>query len=387
MPSSFDVAVIGGGVMGCSALHYLAKLGVTNTVLLERDGLAEGSTGRSMAILRMHYSNVVTTQMAWWSRGVIAEFEQETGHPGGFVNTGYLFLVKPDHEEALRRNVELGQRHGVETEYLTPDEAQHRWPDIRFEGVGAVAHERLSGYADSSAVTSGFARRARSEGAQVRLGAEVTAIKTHGGRAISVELGDETISCGAVLIAAGPWIPEFLESLGAPLPLSWARHQVIRIHRPLDLIPMHPTVGDSANGLSFRPDSGDTTLIGAREDPVHRDSYTQTPDGEVVVESLTRLAARVPAMEEAGWDGGWAGLFTVTPDWHPVIDRVPGYDNVYVAAGFSGHGFKLSPAIGRALAEMIVNGESTSIDVSKLRFNRFAEDDLLQSAYGRTVFA
>ena len=139
--------------------------------------------------------------------------------------------------------------------------------------------------------------------------------------------------------------------------------------------------------MSFRPDSGDTTLIGAREDPVHRDSYTQTPDGEVVVESLTRLAARVPAMEEAGWDGGWAGLFTVTPDWHPVIDRVPGYDNVYVAAGFSGHGFKLSPAIGRALAEMIVNGESTSIDVSKLRFNRFAEGDLLQSAYGRTVFA
>ena len=80
-------------------------------------------------------------------------------------------------------------------------------------------------------------------------------------------------------------------------------------------------------------------------------------------------------------------MFTVTPDWHPVIDRVPGYDNVYVAAGFSGHGFKLSPAIGRALAEMIVNGESTSIDVSKLRFNRFVEDDLLQSAYGRTVFA
>ena len=132
MPSSFDVAVIGGGVMGCSALHYLAKLGVSNSVLLERDGLAEGSTGRSMAILRMHYSNVVTTQMAWWSRGIIAEFEQETGHPGGFVNTGYLFLVKPGHEEALRRNVELGRLYGVETEYLTPDEAQHRWPDIRF---------------------------------------------------------------------------------------------------------------------------------------------------------------------------------------------------------------------------------------------------------------
>ena len=373
--------------MGCSALHYLARLGVTNTILLERDGLADGSTGRSMAILRMHYSNEVTTEMAWWSRGVIAEFERETGHPGGFVNTGYIFLVRPDQIDAMRRNVELGRRLGVETEYLTPEEAQYRWPDIRFEGVGAVAHESLSGYADSSAVTTGFARRAREEGAQVRLDAEVTAVRTDGGRATSVELNGESIECGAVIIAAGPWTPEFLSSLGAPLPLSWARHQVIRIHRPLDLIPTHPTVGDVANGLSFRPDSGDTTLIGAREDPVHRDSYMQTPDGEVVVESLTRLASRFPAMEEAGWDGGWAGLFTVTPDWHPVIDRVPGYDNVYVAAGFSGHGFKLSPAIGRALAEIIVHGKSTSIDVSQLRFDRFVEGDLLQSAYGNTVFA
>lgn len=387
MSQAFDVAVIGGGVMGCATLHYLAKLGVTNTVLLERDGLADGSTGRSMAILRMHYSNAVTTEMAWWSRAVIADFEEETGHPGGFVNTGYLFLVKPGHEEALRRNVELGQRLGVETEMISPEEAQQRWPDMRFDGVGAVAYEPLSGYADSSGVTVGFARSARSHGAQVRLGAEVTAITTQAGRATAVELNGETVTCGAVLIAAGPWIPEFLDRLGAPLPISWVRHQVIRIHRPLDLVPSHMTIGDSVNGQSFRPDSGDTTLVATREDPIERDGYKQTPDADVVVESLTRLATRFPAMEEAGWDGGWAGLFTITPDWHPVLDRVPGYDNVYVAAGFSGHGFKLSPAIGRALAELITNGESTSIDISTLRFSRFDEGDLLQSAYGRTVYA
>ena len=387
MSQAFDVAVIGGGVMGCATLHYLAKLGVTKTVLLERDGLADGSTGRSMAILRMHYSNAVTTEMAWWSRGVIAEFEEETGHPGGFMNTGYLFLVKPGHEEALRRNVELGQRLGVETEMISPEEAQQRWPDMSFDGVGAVAYEPLSGYADSSGVTVGFARSARSHGAQVRLGAEVTAITTQAGRATAVELNGETVTCGAVLIAAGPWIPEFLDRLGAPLPISWVRHQVIRIHRPLDLVPSHMTIGDSVNGQSFRPDSGDTTLVATREDPIERDGYKQTPDADVVVESLTRLATRFPAMEEAGWDGGWAGLFTITPDWHPVLDRVPGYDNVYVAAGFSGHGFKLSPAIGRALAELIANGESTSIDISTLRFSRFDEGDLLQSAYGRTVYA
>ena len=410
MPPTYDIAVIGGGVMGCATLHYLAKLGVTNTVLLERDGLADGSTGRSMAILRMHYSNAVTTEMAWWSRAVIAEFEEETGHPGGFVNTGYLFLVKPGHEEALRRNVELGQRHGVETEMISPEEAQQRWPDMRFDGVGAVAYEPLSGYADSSGVTVGFARSARSHGAQVRLGAEVTAITTQAGRATAVELNGETVTCGAVLIAAGPWIPEFLDRLGAPLPISWVRHQVIRIHRPLDLVPSHRrmTIGDSVNGQSFRPDSGDTTLVATREDPIEEAGW----EGRLQTDAGRRCCCPIahPPCNAVPSDGGGfnprgtadgAGLFTITPDWHPVLDRVPGYDNVYVAATnpkifralrvqpLSG------PAIGRALAELITNISSVNQPLStsqrRLRFsstsNTFDEGDLLQSAYGRTVYA
>ncbi len=373
--------------MGCAILHYLAKLGVTRTVLLERHTLASGSTGRSLAILRMHYSNEVTTRMAWWSRAVIADFQQETGHPGGFVRTEYLFLAGEGQEKALRHNVSLGRSLGVNTEYITPEEAQRRWPKMRFDNVTAVAHEPLSGYADSSAVTSGFAQSARSAGAQVRLGQEATGIAASAGRAIEVEVGGDTIECGAAVIAAGPWNPELLESLGAPLPLTWTRHQIIRVHRPLDLVPDHPSVGDLPGGISFRPDAGDTTLIGARADPVQRDSLKQTPDADAAAEALTSLARRMPEMEEAGWDGGWDGLFTVTPDWHPVLDRVPGFENVYVAAGFSGHGFKLSPAIGRALAELIVHGASTSIDISQLRFTRFAEGKTVESAYGANVFA
>ncbi len=387
MSKSFDVAVIGGGVMGCAALHYLAKLGVTRTVLLERDTLAAGSTGRSLALLRMHYSNEVTTRMAWWSRQVIADFEEETGHPGGFVQTGYLFLAGQGQEQAMRRNVELGQSLGVDEELLTPDEAASRWPEINFDDMAAVAYEPLSGYADSSGVTSGFAQSARAAGAQVRLGANVTGITTKSGRAVEIELDGETVPCGAALIAAGPWTTELLESLGAPLPLSWVRHQIIRLHRPMDALPNHPAIGDLPGGTSVRPDSGDTTLMGARSDPTDRDPYKQTPDTDAVMEAMVSLTARIPAMEEAGWDGGWAGLFTVTPDWHPVLDRVPGYENLYVACGFSGHGFKLSPAIGRAMAELIAQGRSGSIDISQLRFTRFAEGNLIRSAYGASVFA
>ncbi|MDA1256959.1 MAG: FAD-binding oxidoreductase [Chloroflexi bacterium] len=387
MTDAYDVVVIGGGVMGCATLHYLAKMGVTNTLLLERDTLASGSTGRSMTILRMHYSNAITTHMAKESRDVIADFEAETGHPSGFVNTGYLFLVESGQEEALRTNVALQRSHGVDSQPFTPQQAASNWPEIDFDGVAAVAYEPDSGYADSSAVTNGFALSAREHGAEVRLGTTVTGIAIERGRAVGVETTEGRIDAGAVVLTAGPWIPEFLHSVGAPLPLSWVRHQVIKLHRPLDKIPSHMIIADTSNGISFRPDAGDLTLIGIREDPTDRDTYNQSVDPSCAAESLEYLAKRYPAFDDAGWDGGWSGLFTVTPDHHPVIDRVPGVDNLVVGAGFSGHGFKLSPTIGRALAELAVHGRSTSIDMSPLRFTRFAEDDLLQSAYGECVFA
>lgn len=387
MTERYDVVVIGGGVMGCAALHYLAKLGVTNTLLLERDTLACGSTGLSMAILRMHYSNAITTRMARESRDIIANFEDETGHPGGFVKTGYLFLAARGQEAALGKNTALSQAEGIDARAMTPDEAARDWPDLRFDGVGAVAYEPGSGYADSSAVTNGFALSARASGARVRLGVTVTGIVTERGRAVGVETSEGRIEAGAVVLTAGPWATEFLESVGAPLPISWVRHQVVRLHRDLERIPTHPIIADTASGLSFRPDAGDLTLIGVREDPTDRDTYNQSVDASVAGESLECVVRRMPAMESAGWDGGWSGLFTITPDHHPVIDRVPGVDNLVCGVGFSGHGFKLSPTIGRALAELVIHGRATTIDMTPLRFTRFAEGDLLGSAYGATVFA
>ncbi|HIK98848.1 MAG TPA: FAD-binding oxidoreductase, partial [Dehalococcoidia bacterium] len=199
MTDSYDVVVIGGGVMGCATLHYLAKMGVTNSLLLERDTLAAGSTGRSMTILRNHYSNAITTRMAEESRNVIADFESETGHPGGFVNTGYVFLVIPGQEEALRANVALQNEHGVDSRAMTSEEAAAQWPEINFEGVAAVAFEPDSGYADSSAVTNGFALSAREAGAEVRLGVNVTGIVLNRGRAVGVETDQGRINAGAIV--------------------------------------------------------------------------------------------------------------------------------------------------------------------------------------------
>lgn len=388
MADRADLVVVGGGVMGASTLFHLTRLGAREPLLLEAATLGAGGTGRSLAILRMHYSNEVIARMAHASHRVISHFQEEIGAPSGFVRTGYFLLAGPGQEAALDRNVALGRSVGIATEAMSLRDALRLLPSgFALDGVSRVAYEPESGFADSSAVTNGFATAARAAGARIQLGVEVISIRTRGGRVTGVDTAKGPIEAGAVVLAAGAGTPKLLATVGQSLPIGFVRHQVIRLHRPLDRLPTHPTVGDVPNALSFRPDSGDVTLVGIREDPVALDSYKQSVDADVAQEAMRATTARMPAMADAGWDGGWVGLFDVTPDWHPVIDRVPGVGGLVCGIGFSGHGFKLSPSVGLALAELAMHGSSRTIDMTPLRFTRFEEGDLLRSAYGGTVFA
>ena len=377
--------------MGCATLHYLAELGVTNTLLLERDTLASGSTGRSMTILRMHYSNRVTTEMAWWSRGVMANFEDEVGSPSGYQQNDWLLFPGSGNEDAARINVNLAQSVGVETEALDIDEVYRRWPYMQFGDSECIVWEGKAGFADSHLVTSGFANSARSRGASVRLGVSVNEILHKNGSAIGVRTDKGDIYSDRIVLTIGPWTNVLLEQVSDPLPLHTVRHQVIRLQQQdgFDDIAetFHPIVVHIPSGLSARPDTPGYALIGYREDPVDRDTYNQGVDTEVVVEGVGILADIIPAYTEAAWASGWSGLFTVSPDWNPVIDRVPSFDNMVVGAGFSGHGFKMSPAIGLSLAELVTGTKQTTFDLNPLRFLRFEEGDLLKSAYGGNVFA
>ncbi|MCH8103274.1 MAG: FAD-binding oxidoreductase [Chloroflexi bacterium] len=203
-----DVIVVGGGVMGCSTLYYLAQMGVTNTLLLERDTLGSGSTGRSAAILRSHYSNEVTTRMAIEGHRVISNFEDEIGEPGGFVKTGYFFLASEEQAEPLRRNVALGRSLGLNTEALEPAAALELLPEgFNLDGIAAIASEPDSGYADSSAVTNGFASAARRAGATIKLGVEVTGILTGKGRVTGVQTTDGPYTPARSFSSPGPGRP------------------------------------------------------------------------------------------------------------------------------------------------------------------------------------
>ncbi len=383
-----DVVVVGGGVMGTSILYNLAAKGVTNTVLLEQATLASGSTSRSQAILRMHYSNEVTTRMAWESLKLFRDFEEITGTPSGYVKTGYFIAVTESERQALEDNVEMQQAAGVDTTIVGPDEVMRISPLLAAEEGEVFAYEPESGYADPYSVTNGFASRSRELGARVRTESRVTGIDIEGGRVTAVRAGDERVETGTAVVAAGPWSRKLLASIGVDVPLGMVRHQVVMIRRP-DSIGQHPILGDVVNDMSPRPDVGNITMTGVGEDEHGGtpEDFDQGVDMRKVEETMVRLAKRIPGMEDGLFRGGWSGLFTITPDWHPVLDAVEGIDGLYCAVGFSGHGFKLSPMIGQVMAELIVDGQASTIDISQLNLGRFETGELLESRYSMQVLA
>jgi glycine/D-amino acid oxidase-like deaminating enzyme len=390
LPSAADVVIIGGGVMGCAIQYHLAQLGVTNTVVLERDVLGSGSTGRSQAICRMHYSNPITTELAWQSLQVFADFDQRVGGQSGFVRTGYLVVVKEEDGAGLERNVAMQQELGIPTSLASADDISRLAPSIRLYDDERAAWEPLSGYANPHLVTTSYAARAQEAGAHLALRTPAAGVETDGDRvrAVTTLYGDR-IATETVVVASGPWSKQLLASVGVDVPLMPVRHQVATVARPVERVPEHPTVGDISQSFSFRPDGSAFTMMGFGDDEEAPDPDAY-PEGIEIVDAssaLAKLGRRVPEMSDSYYRGGWSGLFTTTPDWHPILDAVPGVGGLYCAIGFSGHGFKLSPAIGKAMAELVIEGQGRDVDLSPLRFNRFAEGDLLESSYRYRVLA
>ncbi len=388
MTTTVDAVIVGGGVMGCSILYGLAVRGMARTMLLERDVLGSGSTGRSQGILRMHYSNEVTSRMAWESLQVFKDFDQAVGGASGYVRAGYVLIAEEAERHALEENVAMQKRLGISTGLVSPQDMKEIAPAISISDDEACAYEPESGYADPYSVTQGYARRARALGAVIRMNATVTGVEVRGGRVKAVTTTEGTLSTPVVVVAAGPWSRPFLRDLGVEVPLRTVRHQVVTFRRPKDQVPRHPVVGDIPNSLSACPEAGGLTLVGVGEDELASpEGYDHGVDMSVVEEVSAKLAARMPGMAQAFFRGGWSGLFTTTPDWHPILDRVEGLEGLYCAVGFSGHGFKLAPMVGAVMAEMVTQGRAASLDVSMLGLDRFRANRLLGSRYGMSVLA
>ena len=382
MKRSADVVVVGGGVVGASAAYHLAEAGAGRVLLLERaDHLAAGSTGACAGGFRFQFSSEVNVRLSQASVPMITGFTETHGLPLDVARDGYLFLVRNDRlwDDFVAAN-RLHHALGVEAELLTPEEAEAHAPGISLDGLVGATFGPRDGIADPSGLTQGYATLARRAGAEIELGVEVTGVRASSGRVIGVETSGGLVDAPAVVNAAGPWAGLLATTAGVELPLEPIPRQVL-VTGSFPGAPERRTLVIDAETSFYFHREGEGVLMGMGS-PNERPSFDTTPDEAFVAGELLPTAVRVfPPIEEASIEHSWVGLYEMTPDRHPIIGEAPGVAGFYLANGFSGHGFQHAPIVGKLLAELIVDGEATTVDISGLGLERFASGELVREGH------
>jgi sarcosine oxidase subunit beta len=379
-----DVIIIGCGIHGASLAFHLSKRGV-KAIVLERSFLASGATGRSSGLVRMHYDLEPESRLAWASFQYFINWGEMVGGECGFTRTGFLQLIGSDYEKQLRGNVAMHQRIGVPSFILSSEDVKLLAPSFVTDDFGVAAFEPESGYADPSGTAAAFMDAARKNGARILQDCQVTGINTAGGKVTGVETSQGLISGGVVVNAAGAWAASVGAMVGLDVPVTTWRHDTMFIRRPHDLGPSHPTVIDFINSMYFRPETGWLTLVGLEDE----NQIGESPEGDTdhakpgfVERAAARICQRIPEMERGSLHSASGGYDGITPDQRAIIGQA-GPDGYYLACGFSGTGFKIAPAVGACMSELILDGQSKTVDISPFRFQRFSEGEHLtgENAY------
>ena len=386
---SYDALIIGAGIMGCSSAFELASRDLSVAVL-EKAAIGSGSTGKSSAIIRQHYSNEVTARMALYSLRVFQRFREVVGGEAGFRRTGFLVLTPEKDLPGLRANVALQRSVGIQTELIDAAELRHRWPYLETGDLVAAAYEEEAGYADPNLTLQGYVEAARVQGTAIHLDTQVTGLRFAAGKIQGVDTTRGAFAAPVVINCAGPWGARVARMAGVQAPIDPCRVQVAFFRRPPAFESDHPVVADFNHAVYWRPETGGLTLVGLidpseKDAIVNPDRYRETVDFEFVADAGERLVSRFPAMEQGQGAGGFAALYAITPDWHPFIDEVPQGSGFYLCAGFSGHGFKLGPAVGRMVADMVLGQTTEGLDRRLFRLSRFAENDPVRGRYEYSI--
>ena len=377
LPSTADVVVLGGGVMGASAAYHLAARGVKNVVLLEKhEFLGAEATGKCAGGIRYQFSTEINIRLSQISLPMLQRFEEETGQSIDLRWPGYLFLLDNPHDlEVFRRNVSLQNRLGVPSQVLSTVETAERVPLLNLDGVIGAAWHAGDGLADPNGVVQGYASAARRLGARIYTATEVTGVRVEGGRVAGVSTPQGDIQTRAVVNAAGPWAGKVAALAGLDLPVVPLRRQIV-VTSPLKGVPDDfPFVLDFSRSLYFHRE-GKGILTGQSNNG-EKPGFDQSIDHAWTEQHLENAMWRFPLLAKAGLLREWAGLYEVTPDAHPVIDTVDDPAGFTIVAGFSGHGFMHGPVAGLLAAELVLDGKATTLDIRQLRFSRFAEGDLV----------
>jgi sarcosine oxidase, subunit beta len=384
MPTDIaSVIIVGAGVVGCSLAFHLARAGAKVRVF-DKGGICAGMSARSGALVRMHYTFAPEAQLAWESHRYFQNWSEMVGGRCGFVQTGFAIVVDERNREKLRANIAMLQGVGVDTQIVTAAEFRKFEPAAFVDDVALAAIEPQSGYADPVATTESFAAAARKLGAEFSLNLPIVSIVHRGGRAIGVVDGSGHMhEAEAICIVAGPWTDALLAPLGLRIGIKNERAQVAFFKRPPHV--KHRIYIDTIAGSYFRPHGEDLTLVGLGgwkpEPEPDPDNFRERNDDDFIAAVRERLALRIPAMADAPYVRGHAGIYDVSPDGRAVMGAIPNVAGLFVAAGFSGTGFKTAPAVGASMAELILTGASKTVDLTPFGFERILSGRKIESEH------
>lgn len=379
---SADVVIVGAGVIGAATAFHLSLLGAGDVLVLDRATVGSGMSCRSSALVRMHYTFGPEVELAVRSDAMFGAWPDLTGRPGCVRRTGFVRIVSPGEEAALRANVAMQRALGARAEVIDAAGLKEVAPGLRADDVECAAWEPNGGYGDGAVVAGDLLAAARARGVRYRPHSPVAALLTDGGRVTGVELagsgsgtgGGDREHAGTVVLAAGVWSPALLRTAGVVLPIETELHRVAVLAHPAGQGTPVACI-DSTTQTYFRPEAGGSmTLVGAFAGQRGADpDAVASAAGEDLAPLVQAASHRVPALEDAGIVRGVTGVYDMTPDARPLLGRLPGLDGLIVAAGFSGMGFKISPAVGEGIAGLIAGAPAGSVDLAPFRPDRLGD--------------
>jgi sarcosine oxidase subunit beta len=368
MAETADIVVIGAGIVGCSIAYHLAAQDAPKVIVVEKDLICSGSTGKSAGGIRQQFATEVNVRLSVESLRMFHRMREELGIDPEFRPVGYLFMATMEKELGLfRRQADFLQGHGIPVRMVSPDDIRRIVPYVRLDDIIGGAYCSTDGYAAPYEVTMGYASAARRRGVTIHEQRAVTGILKDGDRVAGVETSQGPIHAPVVVNAAGPDGGLVGVMAGVDVPVKPYRRQLF-VTGPLPEFSQEPPLTiDYHRNWYFRGEMGGCLFSGPKDD---ESTFDTNVDWEHLAESVAKAVARVPVLERAEIKRGWAGSYDLSPDNNAILGAVPELPGFYLATGHSGHGFMHGPATGKLVAELILTGR-TSIDISALSLDRF----------------
>jgi len=363
-----DILIIGAGIVGCSIAYHLAGLGAPKVVVVEKNLICSGATGKSAGGIRQQFATEVNVRLSLESVQMFHRMKDELGIDPEFRQVGYLFMAStPKELDLFRRQAEFQQRYRIPVRITSPDDIGRIVPYVRLDDIIGGAFCPTDGYAAPYEVTMGYASAARRLGVTINEQRAVTGILREGDRVAGVETSRGPIEARVVVNAAGPEGGVVGAMAGLNIPVKPYRRQIFTTGPLPEFNQEPPLTVDYHRNWYFRGEMGGCLFSGPKDD---ESTFNTNVDWEHLAESVAMAVARVPILGKADVKRGWAGSYDTSPDNNAILGAVPELPGFYLATGHSGHGFMHGPATGKLMAELILTGK-TSIDIGVFSLDRF----------------